>query len=79
MKTYITIVDPAGATVGYGGPPAPISHRVLLEGKVYYGFESSTKLFDSPVDQMQFLNRVSQQPSGTTGSHGNLEWSVVKQ
>lgn len=49
MKKFITIVDPMGATLGYGGPNVPISHSVLFENKVFYGFESVQKLF--PVHQ----------------------------
>lgn len=78
MKTYITITDPAGATYGYDGPSVPISHGILFENKVFYGFESSVKLFDSHKELMDLLVHIIAHPSGTAGTHKTLQWSVVK-
>lgn len=78
MKTYITIVDPAGATLGYDGPFLPVSHRILFENKVFYGWEGINKLFDQHIDLMNLLNDLITHPNGSTGKYQSLEWSVEK-
>lgn len=76
MKKYITIIDPNGATYGYGGPAVPISHRVLFENKVFYGFESIQKLFPSHQAMIDFLVAVVAQTPGASGGIRDLTWSL---
>ena len=83
MKKYITIVDPVGAELGYGGPAYPIGHRVLFENKAFYGFESIQKLFPSHQSMVDFLVYCAGQTTGACGTFNNvgheLHWSVEVQ
>jgi len=76
MKKYITIIDPQGATLGYGGPFVPISHRVLAEKGEFHGFESVQKLFSSMQGMAQVLTQIPAQGAGATGGIRNLTWTV---
>lgn len=73
---YITIVDPRGATQGYDGPYVAISHRVLFDGRSFYGFESANKLFDTHQELIDFLIKAIAQPTGASGEHKGMAWSV---
>ena len=74
---YITIIDPQGATHGYDGPHVAISHRVLFDGRSFFGFESANKLFDTHQELIDFLVKAIAQPAGTTGEYKGLSWSVA--
>lgn len=78
MKVYVEFVDPEGATVGYGGQFASISHRVLFENKAFYGFESASKVFNSHRELIDCLQHAIAQPHGTAGAHGKVSWSVER-
>lgn len=79
LKKYITITDPYGATLGYDGPFAPISHRILVESGQFHGFESVQKLFPSVDAMAQALTAASARGIGIWSSGGlqNLTWTVV--
>jgi hypothetical protein len=81
MKKFVTIVDPQGATLGYGGPDVAISHSVLFENKVFYGFESVQKLFAAHQALIDFLVHCVALPYGSSGVHNSvgreLRWSVT--
>lgn len=69
---YVTIVDSHGAELGYGGPPHPISHRVLFaDDSQVFGRESLGRLFQEPRQLTAFLQRIRAEPAG---SQGNLSW-----
>jgi hypothetical protein len=78
MKTYITLVDPEGATLGYGGEFVPISHRVLFENKVFHGFESAIKVFRDHREMMELLQFAIAQPHGSVGMQGKISWTVER-
>lgn len=82
MNKYVTIVDPKGATYGYGGPFVPVSHSMLFEpkNKQFFGFESIQKLFPSHQSMIEFLVYCVAQEVGANGTFNNvkqeLHWSV---
>jgi hypothetical protein len=78
MKKYITIIDPKGATYGYGGPLVPVSHCVLLDTNVFHGFESIRKLFPDHQSMVDFLVSCASHPLGTNGvSETGLRWTLT--
>jgi hypothetical protein len=78
LNKYITVIDPQGATYGYGGPFVPVSHSVLFEpkNKQFFGFESIQKLFSSHQAMVDFLVMAVDPASGASGGRHNLTWSV---
>lgn len=75
MKSiYITVIHYKGATLGYGGPYVPVSHRFLWDGTRAYGAESLVRLFST---KQQLVDHFSQFVSTSSGICGDFSWEWI--
>ena len=72
-QRYITVVHSKGATYGYDGPFAPISHRFLWDGSGAFGADSLTLLFHSYQEMTEHFQQF---VSSDSGQVGDFTWSV---
>lgn len=70
-KTYVTVIDSKGATLGKDGPFVSISHRFLYENRAFYGTDSLRRLFPFG-DLLDACQTMVETPSGTMGT---LTWT----
>lgn len=64
---YVVIMDAQGATLGYGGPYHPITHRIGADKAGVFGLDNLVKLFPSDKEAIEFIKLAFSSPTGTQG------------
>lgn len=74
VPKYITITDPEGATLGYGGPFVPVTHRCVFIGEECFGLDNFCKLFDYRSDTKMLIMKELGWGDYESGSFDRFTW-----